>query len=389
MKLINQILSIALKAFLFIKQHRFLFIIVTLSIITIIIALTPPPPSPTTPTSNSQPIKNIFYKNSNSSSPSTGFQNLTEDPEESTAYFINRIDSLLNVTGYSWSKDHLIYSTPTGIYKTGTNQPLLKTSIDYITWSWNGTAVYQHNNKWFIFTPPNQSQPLPLSGKNPLISPNGQHLVAQTQNSLNLVNLQKNYSQSLNLSYNNPQPTWSLFTNNLAFIDQQELTIVPTQKDSKPQSYPLSKKYQLLALSPEANQVALAEDHSLLLLSLPNNKPLFSVNFTPKAKLKAAWLNSDKLIIIETVSTNDNNHIDDFIWEVDSTGQKKYLANSMPILNRLNLNHQLFPNPDLTTLPLIENQYTLWVMALTPNQFPNYGPKGLHLIPISSKQVSH
>src|SRR3989338_5446594 len=66
-------------------------------------------------------------------------------------FFINRIDTLSPVTGYSWNKQGLVYSTDKGIFFASENTALISLPINTISWSHNGSSVFQSSSGWYHF----------------------------------------------------------------------------------------------------------------------------------------------------------------------------------------------------------------------------------------------
>ncbi|MCG2691691.1 hypothetical protein L6272_02565, partial [Microgenomates group bacterium] len=131
----NVIKNFILKLTSLIKSNKRLFAFI-LGIILIFILVLP---------KKNLPLPNLT-KPTASKSPQTNFQQLNQVPlpdEQAQAFFINKVFTKKPATGYSWLKKDLIYSTPDGIYFGSTNTPILQQSLDYITWSRNGLAVFQ------------------------------------------------------------------------------------------------------------------------------------------------------------------------------------------------------------------------------------------------------
>jgi len=373
-----------------IKSHPKRSLIITISFIIILLALlwpSPQPPISDTPTPPDQP--------SSQSPPTDSFGQLIDqsvdttdpdstiplDPSPAPAYYLNKILSLENVTGYSWQNQNLIYSTPNGIFLGGSNQPLLEISINFITWSANGQAIYQSNGQWFHFQAPStSSSTISFAGRQPLISPSGQYLATLNNSDIVILNLDSLAPTTITLDYQPQTLKWSIASTHLAVAGSDQISLFTPQGDNLT-SISQSPSHQLLAVSPAGDQLAFADSDQLQLTHLNDPDNPATISFDPDSDLLAHWLNQG-LFIIETTAPDSLGRRADGLWKISSENQKTLLNTSLPIPNKLNNDITLYPNPDQTIIPLVENQKTLWMISLKPNQFPSYTAKGLFFFPI-------
>jgi len=374
----------------FIKSHPKRSLIIALSSLIIIVALLWPSPQPPAPADQLSPqptaapgsFRQLLDQPLDDTDTTDPDSTVPLDPSPSPAYYLNKILSLENVTGYSWQSQSLIYSTPTGIFLAGSNQSLLEASIDFITWSANGQAVYQSNGQWFHFkTPSSSPSPVSFTGLQPLISPSGQYLATLNNSNIVVLNLDSLTPTTITLDYQPQTLKWSITSTHLAVAGTDQISLLTPQGDTLT-SISQSPSHQLLAISPTGDQLILADSDQLQLVHFNDPDNPTTISFDPDSDLLAHWLNQG-LLVIETTAPDGLGRRADGLWQISSDDQKTLLTTSLPIPNKLNNNITLYPNPDQTIIPLVENQKTLWMISLKPNQFPSYTAKGLFFLPIT------
>ncbi len=373
-----------------IKSHPKRSLIIAISSIIILLALLWPSPQspaldtpafPDQPSSQPPPTDSFGQLIDQSADTIDPDSTIPPDSSPAPAYYLNKILSLENVTGYSWQNQNLIYSTPDGIFLAGSNQPLLEASIDFITWSANGQAIYQSNAQWFHFQTPSASpSTISFTGRQPFLSPSGQYLATLNNYDIFILNLDSLISTTITLEYQPQTLKWSISSTHLVVAGTDKISLLTPQGDTLTSIFQ-SPSHQLLAISPNGDQLALADSDQLQLVHLndPDNPAIIS--FDPDSDLLAHWLNQG-LFIIETTAPDGLGRRADGLWKISSDNQKTLLTTSLPIPNKLNNDITLYPNPDQTIIPLVENQKTLWMISLKPNQFPSYTAKGLFFFPI-------
>lgn len=320
--------------------------------------------------------------------PSKSFQNLTQETtlsNETSTYFVNKVFTKKPVTGYSWFRKDIVYSTPDGIYLGNNNKPLILRPINDISWSQNGYAVFKSNNHWSVFnTNDNSVTAMDINNSQASISPNSHYLSLPNDNSVTLKNLKSSQTKNIPLSPNISQFFWSADSQFLATATPEQTFIINLQ-DFSVKKFASSNFGGLLGISPSADYVIYALAEKINLVSINNQKQTGSINFEFGSNLTAHWINQDLFIVIETLAPDRlGRHIDN-LWQITNHKSKTLLINSQPIPNRLNPNIHLYVNLENNILPLTEKNDTLWILSLIPNQFPSYTQKGFPLIPLSTQ----
>lgn len=312
-------------------------------------------------------------------------------PIRENPYFINRINTLSPVTGYSWNQDKLFYSTPKGIYDAGNNQPLLLSEIAYITWSASGTAVYQSNNQWFSFSAlTEKSQLLDIKVEHPKISPDGELLASVDKTVLTILNINSGTIKNTDIKETIDNIQWSLGSNFLAInhkINAESRALIINIQGKNLVSLPIKGGGKALAVSPDEKYVALEKNNMLIIAEI--NEPQStkqSFDFQKLSALTAAWIDETQIIVIETTPPNAIGRKTDNIWRIEVTGNKKLIANSNPIPQKLDINHLMITDSNKKILPLVEKRGSLWILGLIPEGLPIYSATGISFIPVSTQQ---
>lgn len=339
------------------------------------------------------PLPNLT-KPTASKSPQTNFQQLnqiplpdeqTSQPDEQTqAFFINKVFTKKPATGYSWLKKDLIYSTPDGIYFGSTNTQMLQQSLDYITWSRNGLAVFQSQGQWSVFNSLTKSStPINISGIKPLISPSGNYLASINGSSIQLLNLQSFRSESINLPASITQIAWPSNSSYLIAVTQNQVFIINLNNLSLQKISSSFGKFS--AASPSGDYLVFSSSGTIKIVAVNDQKEVASVSFESDSNLTVNWFNQDWFLVIETSAPDKFGRRIDYLWKINNLQDKQLIANSMPITNKLNNNISLYINSENNILPLIENNDTIWILSLIPNQFPSYTQKGFTFTPLSTR----
>lgn len=344
------------------------------------------------------PKKNLplpkLTKPTASKSPQTNFQQLNQIPlpdeqaaqpnEQAQVFFINKVFTKKPVTGYSWLQKDLIYSTPDGIYFGSTNAPILQQSLDYITWSRNGLAVFQSQGQWSVFNSLTKSStPINISGIKPLISPSGNHLASINGSSVQLLNLQSFRSESIKLPASTTQIAWPSNSSYLIAVTQNQVFIINLNDLSLQKISSSFGKFS--ALSPSVDHLVFSSSGTIKIVAVNDQKEVTSISFESDSNLTVNWFNQDWFLVIETSAPDKFGRRIDYLWKINNLQEKQLIANSMPITNKLNNNIPLYINSENNILPLIENNDTLWILSLIPNQFPSYTQKGFTFTPLSTR----
>jgi len=322
--------------------------------------------------------------------PKQGFSELDQQTSSSNQnnsiakFFINKVFTNQPVTGYSWLGRELIYSTNKGVFVGPKNRVLVQQDINYITWSQNGGAVFQSKNRWWFFDgQKNTTQAITVKGINPVISPDKRFLASIDNQNMEVINLYSLQVKSLNLPETLNRLVWSLYAQNLIAASSNQVYII----DPDDLSFTtINNSFgQLSAVSPQEDYVAFVSPGSVKILSVKNQSGIKTINFESTSTLSVFWLNADWLICVETVASDSLGRRIDYLWKINNFQDKQLIINSMPIVNRLNNQLQLYINPENNILPLAENNGTLWILGLQPNQLPSYTQSGFTFSSLSTR----
>ncbi len=318
----------------------------------------------------------------------TNFQKSNQIPtpnEQTQAFFINKVFTKKPVTGYSWLQKDIIYSTPDGIYFGSNNTPILQQSLDYITWSRNGLAVFQSQGQWSVFNNSltKSSTPLNISVTKPLISPGGNYLASINGSSVQLLDLQSSRSESVNLPTPVTQIAWPSHSNYLTAVTQDQVFMINLSDLSLQKISSSFGKFS--AISPSGDYLVFSSPGTIKIIAVNNQKEVTLVSFGSDSSFTVNWLNQNWFSVIETSAPDKFGRRIDYLWKIDNLQDKQLITNSMPITNKLNNNIALYINPENNILPLIENNDTIWILSLVPNQFPSYTQNGFTFAPLSNR----
>lgn len=340
----------------------------------------------------------MFYKTKQTQTlpPTRPLPTVTSNPSQPQAkqsYFLNTIGSNRPVTGYSWTGNKLVYSTPNGIYIADTNSKIVDKPISYISWSKNGEAFYQSQNQWFWLSNISaQPKSTTMKFQSPMLSSDGQTVVTIVDNNMMVINLPDFSAKSKQFDYTPANLTWSPSSQIIAFEQKSETVsniVVLNIQLNLVSNISVNKSSQLIAVSPDDSWIAIQNDNALQIIPIiQENKNGVSssiIDFTPSSKLSATWM-SESLIVIETYPDRIGRKIN-YIWKLNKNGSefnKELLTNTAAIPKKLSLAASIIPDPMHIVLPLIENQGELWLLSFVPNNLPSYSSSGVKLFPVSS-----
>lgn len=301
-------------------------------------------------------------------------------PFSNDSYFLNRINTLQPINGYSWKNNKLVYSTSNGIFYAGTNQAINNIKIQKAIWSENGSIVFNNNNHWFFSQLDNQKQiPIDYVSENILINPVGDTLLLI--NKVQVTLFKPLSSQTFSKSFDQPilQAVWSKNSSNILFVlSNNEILFVDYNLNILNK---ITTPFKLISVSPDAK--TLIFQNGRVLIVQPISGDSFNLEFTKDSKLTAFWTDTN-LFVIETIKDSLSRNLD-YIWKISSDGQRTFLVNSMPIPRKINLEIPIIPNSANTVIPLAEKNGQLWLLSLTPNNIPGYTSAGLVFLPFSNK----
>lgn len=321
-----------------------------------------------TPTPTSTPLVGNYYTKTE-----------PKRPDQSIVYLLNRFDSLSNIIGYTWNENKIVYATKDGIFKLWKNEPIVTTPISYASFNSTGEGIYANNSDYFLFKSEDETSVKIGSNLNkPQINEGGTYLVYQNINSLDILSLKDNTISTLNLP-SNPNISFG-------WIDNKDLVYVFNKNTNEINLYDLSAKQigqtkmnsgtHFIGFSPDGDKI-ITELSGTLLISNVGDKPLVSVQFDQGSIFHICWINSTEFVLTQTLERGSLGLFDDFMWKVDTNGNKLFLANSYPITNKFNLNIKTFINQDKNTLIFNENKGKIWTLSLIPGRVSTYSEQGI------------
>lgn len=324
--------------------------------------------------------------------------NLTPAPSPSTlsglksnnSFYLNRINAIQSeVTGYSWTENTICYSTPDGIYIPNTTTPLLEENIIYNSWSNNGRVVFQTNDGWFWFNcETKEIFPLNSNTSRAWINKNGTNIIIQTPTSLNIVDLENNNKAEKTNEDEIISLTASLGNNFGVLIKKNDAYFIKTYnyKLEEEYFYVLTGEAKLLDISPSGEEILIADSNksTITIHSLSSQKDI--VFLTQENSISIAqWINKDIIFLTETTTDELGRQIDYFSF-VNNKGEREYLTNSMPMINKLNNEIRLVPNKDITAIALPEKNMGMWILSFKPGNIPDYSDEGVYFFSTKAQQ---
>lgn len=356
-------------------KHKKLIIILLAIFFALIffIALTAKPK----PNSN-QPVNS-------SSQQTTGFNDLINQPassEETKPFFLNYVETLRNTNGYSWLKNQLIYSVPEGIYSADSNQPLVKTKVDQISWNSQAQAVFSDNQQWFFFDSTNKEiKPLSITGSVAKLHPSKPFVAILNDSVLNIYSLTDLTQPIFTVNSSVDNFFWALDLPIIAFQTDRIETFNLSRQEK--QFISLPENSELTGISPNGEMINLYDSSSQNLLLLDKSgKELKTINLPEAKSLTINWLDEQTFIALGTSAPDSLGRITDFIWLINLDGKKKFLSGSQPIINKLNPIIPIYPNADKNVIGLVENNGPVWILGLVPGFLPNYSNSNIYNYPM-------
>ena len=323
----------------------------------------------------------------------TQYPTITPHPEiewSRRSYLMNKIiESYPPINGFSWTdKEKIVYSSPQGIFTLGDNGPLISDEIQFISWSDNGTALYRSDNRWYLFTigAEGKTKTYTRSFNSPTINPDGTYVVDYNENTLEIVKTTSNESQkhefdsiisSVAWSGNSEKIIVSLITpqqNSLIILDTNLSKI--SQSNFKPESV-------LLSLSANGDWIAIKDNNTLLVYNPKGDKEI-KTDLNPNSSIVTKWLSNYDFILLETFNDTSGFQEDRF-YRIGTHGGKEYLANSFPVVNRVNNSIGVAINIHKDTILFLENEGGFWLLSLLSEQLPTYTKGGLLYSPLPDK----
>jgi len=116
-----------------------------------------------------------------------------------------------------------------------------------------------------------------------------------------------------------------------------------------------------IAFSPEGKYLTITNQRQVIIYDIEKNSNLIIKQEDGLIANLAIWKKESELILIEKV--NQNNKVFDKITKVNPlTGEKKFLAISAPLINRISWETKPVLSPNTNALALKENNGSLWLL---------------------------
>lgn len=297
---------------------------------------------------------------------------------ETEAYYFNAIvTNKIPVTGFSWLKDKIAYSTPQGIYEGGTNNIIFEGTINESKWSNNFNALIKYQGSWNKLNYKNKSlEKIDMNLTSPSISNDGNYILDYSNNTLSVFNITdlKNKYKEVKLR----EPITKAF-----FSDDSKRIIVSTNFGKITYLYRFDLELNGEFFYETDNDYILTGIDSIgdnCLLSLKNElyvsdfKELKLVStFKDNAEIYADFIRKD-ILIVEKYKDNLGRELDDVYLSKNNNTYK--IADSKQIVNRLNTSINFIFNESKTVVSFIENKNKIWILSLNKNLFPTYTING-------------
>lgn len=288
------------------------------------------------------------------------------------SFSITRLNTAPNINGYVWVDDKLIYTTNDGIISAGTDNYLVKKSIDYVSTNHSGQIVYSSNGSWYLFS--NEDNKINIKGDNAIINSNGTIATILDGKEIELFSIENEKKKTIS-----PQGTsinkiaWAFNSNLLAISSSSQssqFVEIVEENGSKISSNELPFDAQFVDISPTGDVLVYTKNNELILYNTKDNIEK-SIRFDESYSLEGNWITNNEFALIAT-STNEYGRTTDFVWKIDKNGNRNLLISSTMIPNKLNTSISLSINKSLTVLPLIEKNNSLWLLSLVTNTIPGY-----------------
>lgn len=299
---------------------------------------------------------------------------------DQSSYPQNRFDSLVPVTGLKFDGNKIIYTTNKGIYNLWGNEQILNVKIDKIQFAKiNNIAIYSSDSEYYLLDILTKNKT--SIGKHdqlPIISDTGNSYLVKDQNELGITNTTNLLTKTINnLNMNNLEIGWINLSdriylyntpdNNLEIIDNEGQKILSKKMEE-------NKKF--VSISPDLNTIIFFKNNKLLIENSNLNSNI-SVELFGSNNINTYWIDNEKFIIVEKVDRGFESLYDQFLWIGNINGEIKYIANSLPVINKLNLDNGLQINKEKTVLIVSENNGKIWAFSLVPEQLPTYTESGV------------
>lgn len=294
---------------------------------------------------------------------------------ENEAFFINQVTTNLTpVTGYSWGGDLLLYSTPTGIYKAGTNEVVFEKSIQKISWANNQNAIFKSDGNWFALIGGKNIVSVDASLLNPKIDDKGEVVIDGLGNKLTEYSVDG--ATKLEQVFTEPVENY--------FIGSENIVVSTTSKGvihihllnrslEEQQQKEFRKEYILSSVSSDGNTFALSLDNEFLISTFTDQ--ITSINFLANSKLYSSFRSSNELIVVEQYKDTLGRTLEN-IHRASTNGNYVKISDSKPMKERINTSIPIMFNSSKFISTFAENNGKVWILSLMPNLFPTYSTSG-------------
>jgi hypothetical protein len=298
-------------------------------------------------------------------------------------YLINRTNTLSDVVSYTWSENILIYSTPGGIYRGGSNQILFEGVIDYINFNKEGEAVFKSDNGWYLFK--NESAEtinLETEADSVMLNKNADILsYVYADNIITRTPTGKGLG-SIQIPQNTRDIKWIYDKNLLAinFSKNNERNISIYDKDLVHEiTIKIPNNATFLDVTANGRYISYRLDNKIVLKNTDNFSEVH-FEFNEKRSLKGNFIDNRNFIAIETTPVDSIGRLTNYIYRLKPTGNITYLSNTNPIPNKIDTDVYLKSNASGNVVPLVEIEGKIWLMSLVAGDLPFYTENGVTLV---------
>lgn len=306
------------------------------------------------------------------------------------SYYINQIvTNTKPVTGFSWSGNKLVYSTPTGIFKAGTNEVVVTAGIEKIIWGESFNALVKTNGFWSKLNTTNKSlDRVNLNLVSPKINVSGNKIIDFQKNIATVYDIDSGSDRSV---------TFGESVDNAFFIPLSQGSVVSTAFGTKTHVYKLTEameietsvelngKYHLASVSKDGKNFVLISDNNLYVADFSGITA--TSTFKKDSILSAFFTSNASVIVIEKYRDSIGRILDNIYLEM-LDGSNFIVSDSKPMVGRINQGVPMATNTGGSVVAFAENDGKTWILALKPNLYPTYSESG-ELVFSTIKPESH
>jgi len=285
--------------------------------------------------------------------------------------------SKTNITDYAWNENVLLYSTNNGIFDAKNNELIVSKNITYLNFGEKAFAVFKSLDGWFVFDPYTKQQlKTNIQGSGAKINQDGKLIASISENTLYLHNTESNETKSVNSDSKVSQYKWANQSNNLAVYAESGNFTLYDEFLTAQKSFQVGS-HTFLDISPNANLLVFTLNNNLKIFDLETEQIVLETSFDEKSELSGNWINENDFILVETNSNNPIGRVNNNLWKINMSGNITFLADTKPILRKIQTQTEFKTDSSTSALPLIENNSKLWILGLKTSQLPVYDENGL------------